>query len=143
MVNPKVKIKIEEQINLEFYSSYLYVSLSNDFQYKNLQGFADYFSKAAQEESKHAFKFINYLDDNLEKINLYQIQTPPNSWDTIDAMLDAAVQHELLVTERILAIKAASEDLRDYNTSQFINWFVNEQIEEVNKVTVLRDRVRL
>ena len=141
MINPKVKIKLEEQINLEMYSSYLYIAIANEFEYRNLNGFAKYFFNAAQEETTHAFKIIKYLNDNSEKINLYSIQTPTTGWNTVDDILTATVEHEQLVSERINSIKSLSEDVRDYVTSQFINWFINEQIEEENKVITLRDRI--
>lgn len=141
---PKEVVKLlNEQINKEFYSSYLYLDMSIYYDSLNLNGFTNWFKVQAQEERDHALLFITYLQNNNEDIKLTGIAGPDKPYDDIKAPLIAALDHERLVTASIYNIYAAASEQKDFRTQQFLNWFVTEQGEEEKNVEDLIQRYDL
>lgn len=130
MLNKKVAGLLNDQINKEFYSAYLYLEMDNYFRSRGLGGFAHWFQVQAQEECSHARKIFHYLHDEEELVRLQPIAAPDAHFSSDMDVLRKALAHEEYVTESINAIVAAAFELQDYRTLQFLDWFVAEQAEE-------------
>ena len=130
MLNEKVASLLNEQINKEFYSAYLYLEFSAYFEDEGLDGFANWYKVQAQEERDHAMLFYQYLQNNGEDVTFEAIAKP--EWERGDHMapLKRALEHEMLVTASINAIYAAAYEVRDFRTMQMLDWFIKEQGEE-------------
>ena len=130
MMNEKVRELLNQQINKELYSAYLYLDFSNYFEERGLDGFANWYYVQAQEERDHAMLFYRYLQNNNEKVTLDAIAKPDKVLDSDMTVLKAGLEHEEYVTSLINDIYAAAYDVKDFRTMQFLDWFVKEQGEE-------------
>ena len=126
----KVAKLINEQINKEFYSAYLYLEFSNYYADAGLDGFENWYRVQAQEERDHAMLFFQYLLNNEQKVTFEAIAKPDCVLDSHMAPLKKGLEHEQYVTSLIHAIYEAAYDVRDFRTMQFLDWFVKEQGEE-------------
>ena len=130
MMNAHVANLLNEQINKEFYSAYLYLDFANYFERIGLAGFAHYFKVQAQEERDHALMFYQYLQDSDQPVTLEAIARPDSRLGDRMEPLRQALEHEEFVTASINAIYAAAAAEQDYRTLRFLDWFINEQAEE-------------
>jgi len=130
MISEKLTKALNEQINAEFYSAYIYLSMAAYFEDENLEGFASWMKLQAQEEMEHGMKFFNYLHERGASVKLLAIEEPPTKWKSPVEVFKAALKHEQYVTGRINDLVAMSEKDKDYATNSFLQWFVNEQVEE-------------
>lgn len=129
-MDKKVRDLINEQINKEFYSAYLYLDFSNFFYDEGLDGFGNWYKVQAQEERDHATLMLQYLQNNGEKVVLEAIAKPENTAKTATEILQAGTKHERYVTALINTIYGAAYENKDFRTMQFLDWFVKEQGEE-------------
>ncbi|MCQ4022479.1 MULTISPECIES: ferritin [unclassified Ruminococcus] len=143
MLNAKVSELLNQQINKELYSAYLYLDFSNYFQAKGLDGFANWYMIQAQEERDHAMLFYQYLHNNNEKVTLDAIAKPDKALASDIAVLQAGLEHEVYVTSLINDIYAAAYDVKDFRTMQFLDWFVKEQGEEETNANDLISKMEL
>lgn len=134
MLDKKVTELLNDQINKELYSAYLYLDFSIYYQEQGLDGFANWYKIQAQEERDHAMLFLEYMQNNGEHITLSQVDKPDKECKTLKDPLDFALEHERYVTSLINDIYAAAHDVKDYRTMQFLDWFVKEQGEEEKNV---------
>ncbi len=130
MMNQKVHELLNDQINKEFYSAYLYLDFSNYFKAKGLDGFANWYLIQAQEERDHAMLFYQYLQNEGQPITLKAIDKPDKEISEHMDVLRAGLAHEEYVTSLIHDIYAAAYEVKDFRTMQFLDWFVKEQGEE-------------
>ena len=130
MMNQKVRELLNDQINKELYSAYIYLDFSNYFEERGLDGFANWYFIQAQEERDHAMLFYRYLLNNNEKVELKVIDKPDKALTSDLGVLKAGLEHEILVTSLINNIYAAAYSEKDFRTMQFLDWFVKEQGEE-------------
>jgi ferritin len=130
MLHPKVHELLNDQINKELYSAYLYMDMANYYQDVNLNGFANWFTIQTQEERDHALLFMTYLQNNDGKVTLKTVDAPDKVFDSFRAPLAAAYEHEQYVTSLIHNIYDAAFEQKDFRTLQFLDWFVKEQGEE-------------
>lgn len=130
MISERMQTAINEQINAELYSGYLYLSMAAYYHDLNLPGFANWMTIQAQEELAHAMIFNKFLSERGGRVVLEAIAGPPTEWDTPAAPFEQAYQHEIEVTRRIHNLVSLALDEKDYATNTFLNWFVNEQVEE-------------
>ena len=142
-MDKKVATLINDQVNKEFFSAYLYLDMANYFEEKGLNGFATWFTKQAKEEQEHAMKFYAYLHDNGEKVTLKAIAAPNGKYKNVADPLKAALKHEQFVTASINTIYAAARKVNDYRTEQFLDWFIAEQAEEEKSAQELVDKIAL
>jgi len=126
----KVAKLINEQINKEFYSAYLYLEFSNYYAAAGLDGFENWYRVQAQEERDHALLFYQYLLNNDEKVEFEAIAKPECELNCHMDPLKAGLKHEKYVTELINTIYAAAFADHDFRTMQLLDWFVKEQGEE-------------
>ena len=130
MLNQKVHQLLNEQINKEFYSAYLYLEFSNYFKEKGLDGFANWYMIQASEERDHAMLFYQYLQNNNAEVTLLAIDNPTREFSSHMDVLRAGLAHEEYVTSLIHDIYAEAYAVKDFRTMQFLDWFVKEQGEE-------------
>lgn len=142
-MNSKVSKLINEQINHELYSAYLYLEFSNYYASVGLDGFENWYRIQAQEERDHAMLFYQYLLNNEEKVTFEAIRKPECELKEHMDPLKAGLKHEQLVTSLIDNIYAAAFDDHDYRTMQLLDWFVKEQGEEEKNATDLITKMEL
>lgn len=129
-MNEKMFKQLNEQINAEFWSAYLYLSMSSWFEDQNLSGFAHWMHVQFQEEQEHAMKIFHYLNERGCKVELKPIAKVATSWKSPAAVFEDALKHEKVVTGMIYALMDTAVELKDYATQSFLKWFVDEQVEE-------------
>ena len=129
-MNEKVAALLNDQINKELYSAYLYLDIANFYSEKGLDGFANWYEIQAKEEQDHAMLFYQYMHNNGLKVTLEAIAKPDKTFETLMDPLKAGLEHEKYVTSLINTIYAAAQEVNDFRTTQFLDWFVMEQGEE-------------
>jgi ferritin len=130
MLSEKLKNAINEQINAELWSAYLYLSMSMDAEAKGYKGVANWFFVQWQEEQDHARIFMNYLNSRDEKVELKPIKEVPVAWNSVLEMFQETLKHEKVVTSLINSLAAIAAEDRDFASSNMLIWFIDEQIEE-------------
>lgn len=143
MLDKKVVELLNQQVNKEFYSAYLYLDFSNYYYDHGLDGFGNWFKVQAQEERDHAMLFIQYLQNNGEKIELGAIDKPQIDKTSPKTVLAETLKHEQYVTGLIHQLYDAAQTVKDFRTTQFLDWFVKEQGEEENTAENLMKRYEL
>ncbi|HOT51006.1 MAG TPA: ferritin, partial [Candidatus Hydrogenedentes bacterium] len=143
MISKKMVDAINDQINAELYSSYLYLAMAAYFDSINLKGFENWMRVQAQEEDFHAKKFFDYLLSRQGRVQLKAIAAPPATWKSPLDAFQATYKHETEVSARInkLATLAAKEN--DHATSVLLHWFINEQVEEEASADALVQKLKL
>ena len=129
-MNKKVADLLNDQINKEFYSAYLYLDMSNYFERRGLNGYANWYKIQAQEERDHAMLFYQYMQNNDCVVTLEAIAKPDKKFKKDMDVLKAGLEHEEYVTASIHNIYDAAYKVKDFRTMQFLDWFVKEQGEE-------------
>ncbi len=130
MLDSKVKELINDQVNKELYSAYLYLDFANYYNDLGLDGFANWYDIQAQEERDHAMLMREYLHNNGEHVTLKAIDAPDKTYSSAKDPLVYGLEHEQYVTSLINDIYTAANAVHDYRTMQFFDWFVKEQGEE-------------
>lgn len=143
MMNEKVAALLNDQINKEFYSAYLYLDMANFYSKKGLGGFANWYEIQAREEQDHAMLMYQYLHNNDEVVTLEAIAKPDKAFTTLMDPLKAGLEHEKYVTSLINTIYAAAQKVNDFRTTQFLDWFIKEQGEEEKNSTDLITKMQL
>lgn len=143
MLNENVTKLLNQQVNKEFYSAYLYLNFSNYFIEKGLSGLANWFQVQAQEERDHAMLFIKYLQDNEIPVVLKEIAKPHATPDDVIAPFKLSLEHEKYITAQIHNLYEAASENKDYRTCQFLDWFIKEQGEEEATASDLLTRMEL
>jgi len=142
-MNAKVHELLNQQINKEFYSAYLYLDFSNYFEDVGLDGFASWYKIQAQEERDHAMLFYQYLQNENQKVTLEAIEKPHKEITCHMDVLKAGLAHEEYVTSLINDIYAVAYEAKDFRTMQFLDWFVKEQGEEETNANDLITKMEL
>lgn len=142
-MDKKVYELLNEQINAELYSAYLYMSFADYYEEAGLNGYASWYMIQAAEERDHALIFRNYLHENGEKVKLGAIDQPDKEFTDFMGPLEAGLEHEKLVTSLINNIYAAAADVKDYRTMKFLDWFIEEQLEEEATADDMITKMRL
>ncbi len=134
---------LNQQINKEFYSAYLYLDFANYFKAKGLDGFANWYMIQAQEERDHAMLFYTYLQNENQIVTLEAIDKPDKTFSCYMDVLKAGLEHEKYVTGLINDIYGAAYDVKDFRAMQFLDWFVKEQGEEETNANDLISKMEL
>jgi ferritin len=135
--------KLNEQITNEFNAEHTYLSMACMYDGLGLAQLAAYFRKQSDEERGHALKIMDYLLEAEGTVKLQAVPQPPHNWDSVLAAIEAALEHERRVTGQIHALVELAEREKDFATHAFLDWFVNEQVEEVASMVKLRDVAKL
>lgn len=142
MLNEKMQKILNEQVQKEFYSAYLYLSMEAYFSYQNLEGFANFFRVQVQEERDHAMKFFNYINQAGGRVQLRQIDAPQIDFASAENVFELTLQHEQFVTKSIYSLVDAAIAEKDHLTNNFLQWFVTEQMEEEATMDRILKRLR-
>ena len=142
-MNETVARLLNEQINKEFYSAYLYLDMAIFYDAMDLDGYANYYTIQAQEERDHALLFMQYLQSNGRKVTLEAIGKPELRYESALDPLVAAAEHERYVSALINDIYHEAYQVRDYRTMKFLDWFVDEQMEEEDNADSMVSRYKL
>lgn len=143
MISEKIQEAINAQINREFWSGYLYLSMANNFEAIGRKGIANWFRIQFKEEFAHAQIFINYLNARGGRVTLAPIAGVPSEWSSPLEAFAATLAHERTVTSFINELYALAEEERDFATRQMLNWFVAEQVEEEDTAQEIIDNLTL
>ncbi len=142
-MNDKIAALLNEQINKELYSAYLYLDIANFYDEQDLDGYANYYTIQAQEERDHALLFLKYMQTNGLKVTFEAIAKPDKVFKEVLDPLVAAAEHERYVTALINAIYHEAHEAKDYRTMKFLDWFVDEQMEEEDNADTMVSRYKL
>lgn len=143
MISPKLQDAINAQINAEFWSAYLYLSMAMHFESEGNAGIANWFRIQFKEEQAHAEIFINYLVSRGGRVELRPIEAVPTQWNDALAAFTDTLAHEEKVTALINNLYALAEAEHDYATRGKLDWFVAEQVEEEETAKGMIDRLKL
>lgn len=143
LISEKMQSRLNEQINNEQYSAHLYLSMAAALEEMGLKVFAQFYYRQANEETQHAMKIFQYVVDAGARVELKAIAEPKKQFKDVAEVVNDALEHEIKVTNQIKEIAALAEEEKDYLTRSFINWFLDEQVEEVSSAQELVDIVRL
>lgn len=130
MLSKKMEKALNQQVNAEMYSAYLYLSMESYFKSMNLNGFANWMRTQTQEEMSHAMKIYDYVNERGGRILLKPIEGPQTKWDSPLAVFEAVLAHEKKVTGLINKLVDLAIEQKDHATNSFLQWFVTEQVEE-------------
>lgn len=143
MIKPEIAKALNDQINAEFWSAYLYLSMACYFEGVGRKGIANWFKVQFKEEQAHAEIMMNYLHARGGKTTLQPIAGVKTEWTGASEAFADTLAHEMEVTKRIHALYALAESSHDYATRQMLNWFVAEQVEEEDNVQSILDNLDL
>ena len=143
MLGQKMQDALNEQINAETYSAYLYLSMAAYFEEQGLPGMANWMTVQAQEEMVHAMKFYNFIIERNGRVILTALEGPGTEWDSALAAFDAAYGHECKVTARINGLVDLAIAEKDHAANAFLQWFVTEQVEEEASTLDVAQRLKL
>lgn len=130
MIKKEVLDAINEQINAETYSAYMYLSMAAYFEEMGLSGFSNWMKVQYQEESAHALKFFNYITERSGKVVLKAVAQVPVDFNGIVDVFEQTLKHENNVTEKINNLMNIAVSANDHATQSFLKWFIDEQVEE-------------
>jgi len=130
MLSERMQKAINDQINAELYSSYMYAAMSMYFQSVDMSGAAGWMNAQAKEELIHAEKFMDYINGRGGRVTLQTIEKPPSEWKSVLDTFEAALKHEQKVSSMINSLVTLARDEKDHMTDNFLQWYVAEQVEE-------------
>ena len=137
MLNKRIEEAINAQINAEFWSAYLYLSMSTYFEAEGKSGFANWFRVQFKEEQAHAEILMNYVQDRGGRVELRAIEAVPTTWNSALDAFEATLAHENKVTALLNNLYAIAEEEKDYATRSMLTWFIDEQVEEEDTARAL------
>jgi ferritin len=137
MLKAKIEAMIVDQMNFEFYSAYIYMSMAAYVDSIDLPGCAHWFKIQVQEEMAHALKMYNYLLSRGGRPYFSQVPAPKKDWASVQEVFKDALAHEMIVTDRINKLMTAAVEEHDHASRSFINWYVDEQVEEEANLDVI------
>jgi ferritin len=143
MIKGKLQKAINNQIQAEMFSAQLYLAMSGYLERENLKGFASWMRVQYQEETAHAFKFIDYLLARGGTLELKAIDAPPTEFGTPVEVFQKVLAHEEHVTDLINKLHETAVDEKDVATQIFLQWFVTEQIEEEGSANEILEKLKL
>jgi ferritin len=143
MISKKVEQAINDQIKKEEYSSRLYLSMASWCQKNGYQGAAAFLYKHSDEERMHELKLVHYLNDRSGYAVLQEIEQPPFEFKSLHQLFQDVLKHEEFITASINELYFIATSEKDYTTGNFLQWFINEQLEEENLVNSILDKMAL
>jgi ferritin len=143
MLSKKVEDICNRQVEREGYSSILYLAMASWAETNGFAGVAEWLYVQAEEEKLHMLKFIKYINERGGKAVLPAFKKPPSEFKSVDELFKAVLKHEEFVTASINEIVALTLQEKDFNTQNFLQWFVTEQVEEEASARAILDKLRL
>jgi ferritin len=143
MIGKKMAEALNGQMNAEFYNSRLYLSMATYFHSINVDGAMKWMEAQASEETGHAMKLYEHLKERNARLLLSAIDAPPTEWNSPLAAFEAAYEHECNVSARFDELMALAAQEKDHATAGVLQWFVNEQVEEVASTDAVVQRLKM
>lgn len=143
MANQTVLEALNEQVQMELFSEYFYLSMEAYFLDNDLDGFANFFNVQVKEERDHAYKFLNYISKSGGKVILKRIAQPQVDFESPLEVFELALKHEKLITNSIYNLTDLAIAERDHTTTSFLRWFIDEQSEEEESMSKIVKKLRL
>lgn len=143
MLSKTIENGMNDQFNFEIYSANIYMSMASYFDAMNLTGFANWMKIQYQEEIFHAMKFYGHINERGSRVVMSGIDPPPTQWDSPLAAFENALHHERIVTGRINDLVSLSIKEKDHASTNFLQWYVAEQVEEESNVDGVIQKLKL
>jgi ferritin len=143
LIKEKIQGALNDQLNWELYSAYIYFAMAAHFESVKLPGCASWMKVQAQEELTHAMKFYDFVNERSGRVKLAAVEAPPAEWDSPLAAFEHAYEHEQGVSERINKLVDVAVAESDDATNGFLQWFVTEQVEEEASVDEIVQKLKL
>jgi ferritin len=143
MISKKMAEALNLQMNREFFNARLYLSMAAYFESLNMPGAAQWMAAQAHEETEHAMRLYNHLRERGARILLGALEAPPTQWDSPLAAFQAAYEHECKVSRQFDELMALAQAENDHATAIFLQWFINEQVEEEASVDQIVQKIRM
>jgi len=142
-MNKKIEQAFNDHLNVELFSSYLYLSMANCFTAKNLDGMASWMRQQSQEEWGHGMKFLNFINQRAGRVALQKIDQPQHEWATPVEAFQQAYDHECTISRKIDALVDLAVKENDHAAVAFLQWFVSEQVEEEAAALAIVDKFKM
>jgi len=142
MISTKMQDALNEQINAELYSAYLYLAMAAEFESQSLKGMAGWMEAQAKEETNHAKKLYDFINDRGGRVVLKAIDAPPSEWKSPAAAFQAAYEHEQKVTAMIHNLVDVARSEKDKAAEVMLAWFVEEQVEEEASTSEIAEKLQ-
>ncbi len=142
MISAKLNQAINEQITFEFYSAHIYLAMAAYCAANDLPGFSHFLRVQYREEVDHAMKFFNFVSEMDGNVKIAGFQDPQADFSSVLDAFEVALNHEKTVTKKIYDLKTIAIDERNYAASSFLEWYVNEQIEEEANFSAIVRRLK-
>lgn len=142
-MSKKIVDALNKQINEEFYSAYLYLSMAAYLESQKYKGAAKWMVVQYQEEVSHAMKFYAYLNNRGERVVLKEIGEPQKEWKSLLDVFESAYKHEQYITKLINSLADLAMEEKDHATLALLQWFINEQVEEEANTSDIADKLKL
>lgn len=143
MLSDRMQKAINDQVNAELYSSYMYAAMSMYFESVDMSGAAGWMMAQAREELVHAEKFMNYVNERGGRVFLNAIEKPPVEWKSVLDAFESALKHEVKVSAMINGLVTLARDEKDHMTDNFLQWYVAEQVEEESSAAEVVRKLKL
>ena len=143
MITKRIEDELNKQVNAEYWSAYFYLSMSAYCAEIGLAGAANWFRVQYQEEIAHALKFFDYIIERGGKVDLKPIAEVPKEWNGIIHIFEDTQKHEQIVTSLIYHLMDVAIEERDHAAKSFLQWYVDEQVEEESNVQAILDQLRM
>ncbi len=143
MLKQKVEKIINDQIQKEAYSSFLYLSMACWADNQGMPGISEWLFEQAEEEKTHMLKFIQYVNERGGKTVIPAIEQAPSNWKDVFVMFNEVLAHEKYISESINEVLAMAIKENDFATQNWIQWFVTEQVEEESSVQLVIDKLNM
>ncbi len=143
MLNEKMEDALNEQINEELYSSYLYLAMAAWFESENLSGCAGWMQAQAREENGHAMKLFKFIHERRGRVTLKTIKEPAKEWKSPLAAFEASLKHEQHISSCIDSLMNLAIAQKDHASAAMLQWFVNEQVEEEAHVDGIVQKLKM
>ena len=142
-ISEKMNEALNDQLNKELYSAYLYLSMAAWAEANNLNGFAHWFKIQAKEELGHAMKFYSFIYERGGRVKLMEVSQPKTDWSSPVEVFEDTLEHEKYVTQRIHNLLKLARDEGDYSTEVFLHWFIDEQVEEEDQARKILETLKM
>jgi ferritin len=143
MISKKIQDSLNEQMNVELFSSYAYLAMSAHFLSQHMEGFAHWMKLQAEEELGHAMKYYNYLNERGAEVQFKAIQAPNQKWDSVIKVFEESLGHEQKSTKLINGLMDLAISEKDHASQIFLQWFVTEQVEEEDSIHSILQKLKL
>ncbi|AEH24378.1 ferritin [Pyrococcus yayanosii] len=143
MLSERMLKALNEQINKELFSAYFYLGIAAYFKDKGLEGFAKWMEAQAEEELGHAMRIYDYVFNRGGKVELYEIEKPKQDFESPLKAFEAVYLHEVGVTQSIFKLVELAQEENDHATYNFLQWFVEEQVEEEASTKAILDKLKI